>query len=161
MADCAVDLDSLLIPTLFLTGKSIEDRGRELYLEHYCGVKHTTHDGHDVKFFSDRFDHAFFRSADAAGGGKKVEIDAERVKRIMWIRELISGKIPGSECILLPSDKPKQPARRLYVINSEMYVVWLEPIKSGWKFSSAYKPLAFQIKKYRKNGTTIWKYGWK
>jgi hypothetical protein len=162
MSNCAVDLDSLLIPTLFLTEKSVEDRGRELYTQHYCGVDHRTHDGDDVKFFADRFDHAFFKSLQPSVERLKEVIDVERVTRIMWIRELISGNVPESECILVPSDKPNRPARRLYIINSEMYVTWLEPLKGGgWKFSSAYKPLASQIKKYRKSGTTIWKYGWK
>lgn len=162
MPNCTVDLDELLISTAFLTLSSIRDLGQELYEKHYSGaVGHHTHDGQQVIFFSDRFDHAFSRSADfVAARGKKNEIDVQRVERIMWIAELLKGKVPESECITIPNSRSNRPDHRLYVINSECYVTWLGPLNSGcWKFSSAYKPLAYQIKQYRRSGKTIWRYG--
>lgn len=164
MPDCPIDLNSLLVSTLFMTPGRMRDLAQSLYEEHYVKVgSHATHDGQPVIFFRDRFEHAFFRSFNfVAAKGRKNEIDQQRVERIMWIGELIKGAIPQSECLRIPNERAGRPCNRLYIIKSECYVVWLEPLKSGgWRFSSAYKPLAHQIKGYRKSGTLIWKHGQK
>ena len=143
------------------TPASIEDLGRRVYERYYVGGSHTTHDGQRVIFFSDRFDHAFFRCDDfIRTAGVKNEIDQYRVERIHWIAALINGELPDSECHRMPSKRDGKPDKRLYILNSECYVVWLEPLRhGGWKFSSAYKPRGHQIKQYRKESLErIWVY---
>ena len=163
MQNCVVDLQSLITPTLNLIPANIERLGRHLYSQHYCGVSgHQAHDGDSVTFFEERFDHAFFKSSDPRGGGRKDGIDIDRVQRVLWIGRLIQGSVYNSECLQVPNKRPDKPDTRLYIINSEMYVVWLEPLEvGGWVFSSAYKPMARQIKAYRKSGKKIWEYGWR
>jgi len=161
MADC-LDLQALLVSSFGLTSSTIEANARAIYHTHYVAGTHHTHDGLRVIFFAERFEHAFFRSVNfQAARGAKNEIDKHRCERIHWIAELIGGDVPDSECLLMPNERLDRPDKRLYVLNAECFVVWLEPLRSGdWKFSSAYKPLAYEIKKYRKSAKgTIWRYG--
>jgi hypothetical protein len=157
----AIDLWSLLLPIANLTTQKIEVLGREIYEAEYVHVTHSTHDGEKVKFFSERFEHAFFCSFDSTKHGTKDRLDIHRVGRIRWIGKLICGSLADSECLIVPNERSDRPDKRLYILHSECYVVWLEPLKVGWKFSSAYKPLALQIRKYRKIAKkTIWKSSW-
>jgi hypothetical protein len=142
-----------------VTPRSIEELGRRVYERDYVGAQHHTHDGQRVVFFANRFDHAFFRCDDfIRSGGLKNEIDPYRVERIHWIAQLIGGELTDSECHRMPNRREGQPDSRLYILNSECYVVWLEPLREGgWRFSTAYKPLAYQIKQYRKDSLEkIW-----
>src|SRR5665213_3739771 len=161
MADCP-DLQALLVSSFGLTSSTIEANARAIYDAHYVAETHHTHDGLNVIFFAELVDHSFVRSVNfQAARGAKNEIDKHRCERIHWISELIRGNVPCSECLLMPSERTNRPDKRLYVLNSECFVVWLEPLQSGdWTFSSAYRPMAYQIKKYRKSAkATIWRYG--
>lgn len=144
-----------------LTNASIEAFGRRVYAEEYVNQRHKTHDGVSVRFFEDRFDHAFFRSKDFVRSNKqKNEIDPLRVERILWIGPLIRGELTNSECHRMPNSQTNQPQKRLYILNDERYVVWLEPQSQGtWKFSSAYVAFGYQLKSYRKGSLQKFKLG--
>jgi hypothetical protein len=119
------------------------------------------HDDEDVFFRGDRFKHAFFTSWNRVGHPKdKSCLDADRITRIRWIEHVIAGRVESTACYKAQGPGQAKPfTNRLYVVSSELYVVWLEPRKErGWRFSSAYQASAQDIRRYCKNAKRIWKY---
>lgn len=158
-----MDLQALLLD---LGGKGdgeIEATGREWYERLYitrgnCGF-HECHDGEEVVFWRDRFEHAFFTSSNwARYPDRKDKLAVDRIARIRWIGEVIAGNVPKSACWEVPSPTGRRrPPNRLYVVSNECYVVWLEPrMRGGWKFSSAYAPQPRRLREYCAGGRRIW-----
>jgi len=127
--------------------EDIFDYGRQLYSENFLNQSNSrgqmdTHDGANVVFYADRYDHAFRTSPDRARRAyDKSKVAIDRIERILWIRTLIGTTAQHITC------KQKSPPprwKRAYYCYENNYVVWLEsqrvengrPI--GWKFSSAY-----------------------
>ena len=120
--------------------------GRTIYAKEYLGGKERgslkTHDGLDVVFYADRYEHAFRTSPDRARlAYDKSKVAIERIERIYWIKELLLK----SDAQFVCKEKTPPPRwKRAYYCYKHCYVVWLEPLKlvegrpSGWKFSSAY-----------------------
>lgn len=121
--------------------------GRQIYSEEFLNQSHNrgqmiTHDGENVVFYADRYDHAFRTSPDRARRAyDKSKVAIDRIERILWIKDLISKTRPKVTC------KEKSPPprwKRAYYCYERNYVVWLEPLRVeggrpvGWKFSSAY-----------------------
>jgi len=152
-----VNLDTLLLKAGLTPSGKLEEVARQIYEERYVSIAHQTHDAQSVIFYSNRFEHAFRRDS---VGGQKNEIDRDRFERIHWIAPLIGGRVPKSECWLVPPKTEKQTERRLYVINHERYIVWLGTGSNaeGW-FSTAYKPFAYQMRKYKDGANRIWRFG--
>ncbi|MFB2924267.1 hypothetical protein [Aerosakkonema funiforme] len=156
------DLDDLLLPLDDLDESQIEELGRNKYRELYLtpdknfGIQQT-HDGQDVFFWEDRFDHAFYTSSDKRRDtDQKDKLVVERIERICWIKEVIAGRVPGSECWEVPNRRGWR-TNRLYPVWSKSYLVWLElRDKGGWKFSSAYPVLAETLRTYCRGGKKIW-----
>jgi hypothetical protein len=138
--------------------QSLSARCQQLYIA-LCAHSapyaiHLAHDGAEVEFWSDRFGHAFKSSAN----GKKVvdDIDLRRVMRMQWILPVIRGAVPGVRCLELPPDQKYRPPRdarnrRLYTLEAERYVVWLQPKSdhaTHYKFSSAYPCTPDQLAGY-------------
>jgi len=138
------------------------DKYVELYLDHgvpprTMGVR-KTHDGSDCLFTESRFGHAFFSKERYT----KEKFDRLRGARVAWIGPVISGKIEGTECWLVP---PKGITRqdlarhcnRLYLVRDESFVVWLEPGKiNKWWFSTTYVAGRGDIRRYCNAGTLVW-----
>jgi len=161
MASDELDLDSLLIRTQGMSLLEARRLAREYYEKYCVRSEIRTHDCQRVWFHSNRFDHAFSRDA-ACRGGTKDEIDLLRVERLHWIPELVGGRIRSSVCRSVMDKDPNRGSSRLYMIDSECYVVWLLPRDDGdWAFSTAYKAYTYQMKKYRDLGPIIWKGKWK
>lgn len=154
-----VNLDDLLLNFSDLTEQQIEYQSRKAYRETYItsgnfGL-HKTHDGDNVKFWESRFEHAFYRPKNFHVSNVKAVLDKPRVERIMWIKEVIGGKIPNSACWLLKQNLIK----RLYTVVPKGYVVWLEyKGEREWTFSTAYVTTPQQIHKYTRGERLIWKY---
>lgn len=159
-----LDLNSLLTDLSNLTDPEVEETGYRLYGELFLdtearGVR-KTHDGEDVYFWEERFDHAFFAPANFHLTTEKQIVDKGRVARIKWILPLIGGEVPNSECWLVKNKN--RPEQRLYVRFSQNYIVWLEPRDAGgWKFSTAYPSEGWRIRNYLKGAQRIWRYGQK
>lgn len=161
-----MDLTSLLLRLDALDTAQIEQLGRDWYHQLYIttapgryGVLQA-HDGQDVIFWADRFEHAFFTSSDRARyPNRKDKLAEDRIARVRWIGEVIAGQVPGSACWegASPQGRLGQD-NRLYVVSSERYVVWLEPTKRGWKFSTAYPAWPVDIRRYCNSGRKMWQW---
>ena len=158
-----MDLGGLLLDLGGMGDDDIEALARDWYDRLYvtsgqCGF-HTCHDGEEVVFWRDRFEHAFFTSSNwARYPDRKDRLARDRIERIRWIGEVIAGRVPGSACWEVPSPTGRRrPPNRLYLVSSERYVVWLEPrMRGGWKFSSAYVAQPRQLRNYCAGGRRIW-----
>jgi len=152
-----VNIEELLVRTDGMTAFTAGQCAREIY-EQYVDGQLVAHDGQRVWFFSNRFEHAFRRD-NSGKGGEKNEIDFNRVQRARWIEPVIAGHVAGTVCRLVPDQKSTdRGSSRLYMVQSECYVVWLLPKTDGtWTFSTAYKAFGFQMKKYRQLGVEIWR----
>lgn len=157
------NLDDLLIDVEGMTNEEIETKARDLYKELYTGAgksgKLRAHDGEEVIFWADRFDHAFYNSSEwRQYSSEKNQLDKERIKRIKWIGEVIAGNVPNSECWEVSRATDNVNPQRLYIVKSKCYVVWLEPrANGGWKFSSAYVANYGQLRRYSSGKRKIWK----
>ena len=147
-----LDLEKLVVNLAGLSDQEIEQKGRDLFNRLYMTTNqrgiHKAHDGEAVYFWKRRFDHAFYEPTNWRESGTKTVIAKARVARIKWIAEMIAGKVPDSECWLIP--EPGNPSKRLYVSFAKGYLVWLEPYNEGWKFSTAYNARREKIRTYTK-----------
>lgn len=135
----------------------------KLYLDRGTTPRRTgatrTHDGEKVVFFEDRFVHAF---SETVGWYQKGKFDPQRGSRVAWIGPVIQGRVSDTECWLVPPKNggrrgPNRRPNRAYIVRSELYVVWLEPLGSGdWKFSSAYVAGPGDIRRYGRDGRLFW-----
>jgi hypothetical protein len=153
----SADLKSLLVKLGNRDAAAVERTGRRLYHQIYITSarygKHKTHDGEDIYFWPDRFDHAFYKKKSKASRRKEM-IDNGRVERLRWIKEIVTGNVPHFECWLV--DQTPRPENRLYIVSDELYVVWLEQRDAGgWKFSTAYPAPREAIEGYKTGGTKI------
>jgi hypothetical protein len=161
-----MDLSSLLLCLDGLTDSQIEAVAREWYAKLYITTSRgfgvlKSHDGDEVIFWRDRFEHAFFTTSDRIGHPDRKDVVArERIERIRWIRGVVAGNVAESACWEVPSPTGRRrPPNRLYIVSSEIYVVWLEPrISGGWKFSSAYTATAQNVRRYCQGGKKIWQH---
>ena len=142
--------------------KVVFDRYVELYLDRGAlprrmGVR-KTHDGSDCLFTESRFGHAFFSKERYI----KDKFDRLRGARVAWIGPVITGKIEGTECWLVPpkdatSRELTRRCNRLYLVRDESFVVWLEPGQvNTWWFSTTYVAGRRDIRRYCNAGTLIW-----
>lgn len=122
-----------------LKAQAIEALGVKIYIQEYltnayCGT-HLAHDGDSVYFhIKVGKGHALHKTVNKY----KDTIDPPRVERLRWIKEFIGGKVPNSECWLVP-DPESGETKRVYCSFGDGYVVWLGPRDAGgWKFESAY-----------------------
>lgn len=160
-----MDLESLLLDVQGLSGRELEKFARENYERLYinsghCGI-HKTHDGEDVVFWRDRFEHTFWTSSNRGRNPyAKDKLATDRIERMAWIGPLIAGNVPGSGCWEVAGEGRRIPPNRLYVAGEQSFIVWLEPrMKGGWKFSTAYCPPVQEIRRYCHGGRKIWSFG--
>jgi hypothetical protein len=166
-----LDLHTLLLD---LGGKSHEEKvqeGRRIYKQLYLthetkpiGI-FTLHDGEQVIFYEDSFDHAFYKSSNYQLYPKRKDLlDDERLKRIRWIGAVLLGKVPDSSCweVQAGSGRHATQPNRVYVVDRPCYVVWLEPRKDrgqvAWKFMSAYPANPKHLIEKCKQGACVWSY---
>jgi hypothetical protein len=156
------ELADLLEDVAGLHGGELFEKGFSLYRDLYLtkgrvGVEET-HDGQVLLFHEDRFEHAFQSTSDKlCSPERKDTVDAERIARIRWIGPVVTGRVAGTACFEVPSPTGRlRPPNRLYVVDRELYVVWLEPRTSGgWKFSSAYPATRDGVERYKRGGRTV------
>lgn len=149
------DVSGLSSDALFEKGRSLY---RELYLKKGRVGEATTHDGQVLLFYEDRYEHAFQTTSDRiCAPERKDTVDAKRIARIRWILPIISGLVAETACFEVPSPAGRsRPPNRLYVLEPELYVLWLEPRTSGgWKFSTAYPTIRERIERYKRGGRTV------
>lgn len=164
-------LASLLIDLSELSDEEAEQTAFNKYAELYLdtetascriGVREA-HDGEQVVFFEDRFDHAFFTSSQKTSRSyAKDRLDRRRGERVAWIGPVLAGEIEGTECWVLPPRNGRRVLQgrrpnRLYIVLAEAYVVWLEPrLDERWRFSTAYVASYSDIRRYQRDGRRAW-----
>lgn len=166
-------LSSLLLDLGGLSDEQAEQKTYQEYIRFYTNRRthrgmigvHKTHDEEDVIFFEDRFEHAFFSSAQGTYRQyAKDKFQRSRAIRVRWIGPVIQGCVEGTECWKIFSNQryhsdAGKPSR-LYIVWHERYLVWLEPRKKGdWWFSSAYVAERGRryISRITQNGVCLWR----
>ncbi len=121
------------------------------------------HDGVEVKFFADRYHHAFNTSQDRARQAyAKDKVAVDRIERIRWIKPIIEGRVADIECWEIPLKVPEEgvrcfPGKRAYVSWVQGYIVWLELLRNGgFKFSSAYPLPNAEIGRHTSRARKLW-----
>lgn len=156
------ELRGLLLSVEGLPDDEVERLGRDEYARHYLldgGPRAwPAHDGQDVLFFPDAFDHAFFASTDRARHpDRKNRIARDRVERVRWIKEVIAGNVEGSACWETHERRDGRAGRRHYAIQTDVYVVWLVARRDGgYRFETAYPALHEDLSRYARNAKRIW-----
>jgi hypothetical protein len=155
-------LDELLLNLDGLSDEEAEELGRREYRELYLnrgkfGVLEL-YKGGEVVFHEDRYEHAFRSSPNRIRNPySKAKVARDRIERIRWIRAIIQGEVPKTECWAVAPQSRRPGRDRLYVVLANRFVVWLFPRKDGgWKFSSAYSTTAQDIQRYTRGGTQVW-----
>jgi hypothetical protein len=120
------------------------------------------HGGGTACFFMDRWEkHASRTSSNRAKYPyAKDKIAIDRIVRVRWIKEILAGSVPGTECWhVRPQTGRNHPLDRLYVHWEYGYVVWLHPKMNGegWRFSSAFPAPKNEIARFIKGGTFQWR----
>jgi len=159
-----IDLNSILLPFGDISPEEAFDEGRKLYAEMFSikGIRGTiqTWHGEEVVFFADRYDHAFKTSPDRARRAySKAKVSVPRIERMPWIKEILEGRVPDTECRHVPNDSGAwEPPNYLVLAWEYSYIIWLNGLRNGsWKFSSAYPTTTEDMRRYTKISSTIWK----
>lgn len=158
-----VDLTSLLLDLAGLDDAQAEQFGRaefkSLYLPQGFRGTVTAHDGSEIVFFEDRFDHAFFTTPDRyLHEFDKSVLDRDRVARVRWIGPILRGEVPNTQCWESLKSPGEDQINRLCIASSELYVIWLDARKDGaWRFSTAYVARAAQTSSYAYGRKIVWK----
>ncbi len=160
----SIDLNALLLNLTGLTDADVEALGRAEYRLLYArGDGRSSlkaYDGVEVVFFEDRFDHAFFTTADRYRRPEAKNLLArDRVERIAWIGPILRGEVVGTQCWESSPVHGSDPRKnRLCIASSELYVIFLEPLRSGnWKFSTAYVARGAQATEYKRGRKSVWR----
>lgn len=143
----------------------VEAQARSDYERLYCAGGHCSEirmlDGPAVRFYADRFEHAFFTSPDRARHPySKTKLAVDRIERMAWIGAMIRGEVVGTECWeVLPQSGRQHPRDRVLIHWEVGYVVWLQPNKEGnaYKFSSAYPVPPNELSRYVRGGRKKWR----
>lgn len=160
-----VDLNTLLLDLGNLSEEDAFAEGRRAFEELYIQSEHagsvSLHGGETATFYKDRYDHAFRTSANRAKHPySKNQPALDRIARVKWIREILMGNVPGTECWhVRPQSGRNHPLDRLYVHWEYGYVVWLQPRMdgTGWRFSSAYPVPNPETARYTRGGRLQWR----
>ncbi len=160
-----MELHTLLLPLEGLSEQEAEAEGRRLFALLYTNSAFSgtmdLHGGGTASFFVDRWEkHASRTSSDRAKHPyAKDKIALERIARVRWIKEILAGTVPGTECWhVRPESGRNHPLDRLYVHWEYGYVVWLHPrMNGGWRFSSAFPAPKPEIAKFIRGGRLQWR----
>ena len=112
MSASLVNLDELLLNLSALTEQGTAAEGeKRFHLEFITRNGRsgalTAHDGVEVRFFADRYQHAFHTSQDRSRHAyAKDKVARDRIERIRWIRPIIEGRVAGIECWEVPLKVP-------------------------------------------------------
>jgi hypothetical protein len=160
-----LNLNALLLPLEGLSEEQADAEGRRVFAELYTGSGFSgtmgLHGGGTATFFMDRWEkHASRTSSDRAKYPyAKDKIALDRIARVKWIKEILAGSVPGTECWhVRPQSGRNHPLDRLYVHWEYGYVVWLQPrMDGGWRFSSAFPAVKPEIKRFITGGSLQWR----
>lgn len=127
----------MAIPNLLIL--SSEKKYKQFFIDNYCRQSPVfTWDGLPVMFYSDMFEHAFYKRSSKSWKAKKSCVDIDRCQRIPWIKEVLldSSIVPrqGYDKATGRNDN----SRRVTLISKERYVVIIRSDGTKWRFVTAY-----------------------
>ncbi len=111
-----------------LTYLSSEDAYRELYLNTYCDQSKPiiSFDGITVKFFPERFEHAFFESVNRQLGDK-AQFSNQRAERILWIKETLEDPTADLRIGWDKKSKSYDKSYRVAIVkNDYVVIIWIK-----------------------------------
>lgn len=121
-----------------LTVLATEVEYRQFFNEEYCSKVILTHDGIEVKFRPEHFDHAFFKNASRHARDKSI-FSRERAERITWIKQALLDKSLTLYAGWDSRKKRYDHTRRVCLVTPNGYVVVLRiTSKSTAVFNTAY-----------------------
>jgi hypothetical protein len=126
------------MPYTLVQGKTVTEY-RQIYIDEYCNVTVpiVTLDGIHVKFYPERFDHAFFESQNWEKGDKSI-FSQERAERILWIKDALTD---ASAVLKLGWDKYSKSYsndRRVAIVKGDYVVIIDLQSPNKGKFNTAY-----------------------
>lgn len=113
---------------------------RKLWKETYCDSsnKIVTHDGIEVIFYEDMFDHAFYESLNNRKADKSI-LSQNRCEKMLWIKEALCDKTSMLKKGWNKSSKTYEDNSRVVLVQGN-YLVIIRKIKPGKaKFVTAYE----------------------
>lgn len=121
-----------------------EEELREMWRVEYCNQEVVTFDGIKVKFFEDRFDHAFYESSKRNSKDKTIEdgykdcLSYARLEKMLWIKDVLTD--PDAELYIGydKSTKSYDNSSRVAVVKGDYTVIIRLKDKNNAKFISAY-----------------------
>lgn len=125
--------------TYQLTHLPDQDAYRDLYLQTYCNPKSSilTFDGIQVKFFPDRFDHAFFESVNRQSADK-AKFSTIRAERILWIKDTLEDPTADIRVGWDKKYKSFDKSYRVAVVKHDyVVIIWIKDASNA-KFITAY-----------------------
>lgn len=123
-----------------LTKLSSEAEYRKYYIDNYCNPNNPikTFDGILVKFFPDRFDHAFYESNNRQLADK-ANFSKIRAERIAWIKDTLEDPTADLRVGWDKQYKTYDKSRRIAVVkNNYVVVIWIKNTLEA-KFITAYE----------------------
>ena len=124
------------MPYQLVKNKSINEY-KQIFISEYCNNQSiTTFDNVIVKFYSEDFDHAFYRSSNWTVKDKSV-FSTSRAEKILWIKEALND---GNAILKQGWDnkrKQANPTRRVAVVNRN-YIVVINIFNNKARFITAY-----------------------
>jgi hypothetical protein len=156
-------LEELLINLEGLSDEEAADLGwreyRAVYLNKGSVGVLPLYKGGEVYFHGeDRYDHAFRTSPDRIRNRfSKTEVARDRIERLRWIKAVIQGEVPNTQCWAVTPQSGLAGRDRLFIVLANKYVVRLVPrMDGGLKFATAYTATSQNIKRYTQGGTLMW-----
>jgi len=113
---------------------------RHLYLQTYCNpvIPIITFDGIQVRFFADRFDHAFFESFNRKLADK-AQFSLVRAQRILWIKDTLEDPTADLRVGWDKKSKSYDKSFRVAVVKyNYVVIIWVKG-NSQAKFITAYE----------------------
>ena len=112
---------------------------RALYVQTYCNPQSPvfTFDGMKVKFFPDRFDHAFFESNNRRQADKSL-FSTTRAERILWIKDTLQDPTADLRVGWDSNTKSYDKSFRVAVVKHNYVVIILIQPGNVAKFITAY-----------------------
>ena len=115
-----------------------EECYRKYYIDNYCNKDIFTFDGIKVKFYEDKFEHAFYESTDKLKGNKD-SFSLNRAMRIDWIKYVLNNSNAILKIGWDKKIKKYDKNRRVAVLTLEKYVVVIRIDRDNTaKFMTAY-----------------------
>lgn len=121
-----------------LTVLNTEAEYRQFFNEEYCNKVIFTHDGIEVKFRPEHFNHAFFKNASRRAKDKSL-FSRERAERITWIKQALQDTNLTLYAGWDSKKKRYDHTRRVCLVTPDGYVVVLRIISdTNAVFNTAY-----------------------